>query len=57
MTFAIGQSVIVSPPMTPMARHRGTILRKAKYGWRVRFDAWGMACTETLPETALELVP
>lgn len=51
--FAIGQSVIVSPPMTPLARHHGTILRKAKHGWRVRFDAWGMMLTETLPERAL----
>ncbi len=51
--FAVGQSVIVSPPMTPCARHRGKIIRKAKYGWRVQFDAWGMTLTETLPERAL----
>ncbi len=52
-TFTIGQAVIVSPPMTPCARHRGQIVRKAKHGWRVRFDAWGMMITETMPESAL----
>lgn len=51
--FTIGQAVTVSPPMTPCARHRGQIVRKAKYGWRVRFDAWGMMLTETMPESAL----
>lgn len=53
MAFAIGQRVTVAPPMTPLARHPGTIQRKAKHGWRVRFDAWGMMTTETLPESAL----
>ncbi len=51
--FAIGQLVTVTPPMTPMARHRGQIVRKARHGWRVRFDAWGMMITETMPESAL----
>lgn len=51
--FTAGQAVIVSPPMTPCARHAGHIIRKAKYGWRVRFDAWGMVITETMPESAL----
>jgi hypothetical protein len=51
--FTIGQAVIVSPPMTPCARHKGQIVRKAKHGWRVRFDAWGMTLTETMPESAL----
>jgi hypothetical protein len=51
--FTIGQAVIVSPPMTPCARHSGRIVRKAKHGWRVRFDAWGMMITETMPESAL----
>jgi hypothetical protein len=39
--------------MTPLARHSGTILRKAKHGWRVRFDAWGMLRTETMAERHL----
>lgn len=54
MPYTIGQSVTVTPPMTPMARHQGTILRKARHGWRVRFDAWGMLITETMPEAALQ---
>ncbi len=53
MSFTIGQSVIVAPPMTPMARHPGKITRKAKHGWRVQYDAWGMRCTETFSEGAL----
>lgn len=52
--FAIGQEVTVTPPMTPMARHTGRIIAKAKYGWKVRFDAWGMMLTEVLPERAIE---
>lgn len=55
--FTKGQSVIVSPPMTPCARHRGIIIRKAKHGWRVCFDAWGMGIIETMPESALEPLP
>lgn len=55
--FSAGQSVIVSPPMTPMARHRGQIVRKAKHGWRVRFDAWGMQITETLSEREIQTIP
>lgn len=55
MTFQPGQSVIVSPPMTPLARHSGKILRKAKYGWRVEFNAWGMTLRETLPERCLSM--
>lgn len=54
MAFTIGQAVIVSPPMTPMARHSGVIIRKAKHGWRVRFDAWGMMLTETVSERHLQ---
>jgi hypothetical protein len=53
MTFCPGMAVTVSPPMTPLARHSGTILRKAKHGWRVRFDAWGMLRTETMAERHL----
>jgi hypothetical protein len=55
--FTKGQSVIVTPPMTPLARHEGTIVRKARHGWRVQFNAWGMMLTETLPESALEARP
>lgn len=51
--FAKGQRVIVSPPMTPMARHPGEIIGKRKHGWRVRFDAWGMTLTETMPARAI----
>lgn len=51
--YAKGQRVTVSPPMTPMARHPGEIIGKSKHGWRVRFDAWGMMLTETMPERAL----
>lgn len=53
--FAVGQSVIVSPPMTPLARHPGVIVRKAKYGWRVRYDSWGVMFTDTFSERALAL--
>lgn len=51
--FAAGQAVNVRPPMTPLAVHRGRILRRCKNGWRVTFDAWGMNITETLPASAL----
>lgn len=52
-TFENGQSVIVSPPMTPLARHPGTIVRPGKHGWRVRFNAWGMILTETIPANCI----
>ena len=32
--FAAGQAVNVRPPMTPLACHRGRILRRCKNGWR-----------------------
>ena len=51
--FHAGQHVLVTPPMTPLVRHEGQILRRARYGWRVRFVAWGMQITETMPESAL----
>lgn len=54
--FTKGQPVLVRPPMTPLAVHRGVILRRSPNGWRVRFEAWGMTCTETLPASALSPV-
>lgn len=54
--YAKGQRVVVSPPMTPMARHQGEIVGKRKHGWRVRFDAWGMALTETIPSSCISEV-
>lgn len=48
--FKPGQAVIVAPQSTPMARHHGTIVRKAKYGWRVRYDLWGIMATDTFAE-------
>jgi hypothetical protein len=39
--------------MTPCARHAGQIVRKAKHGWRVRYDAWGAMFTDTFSESAL----
>lgn len=53
MSYYTGQHVLVSPPMTPMARHDGIIIRRARYGWRVRYDAWGVWLTETVPERCL----
>lgn len=53
--LAKGAAVIVAPPMTPCARHRGVILRKSPSGWRVRFNAWGVDVTETMPASALTL--
>lgn len=47
--FARGQFVTVAPPMTPLARHSGRIIGKARHGWRVEYDAWGMLCRETMP--------
>ena len=51
--YAKGAPVHVRPPMTPMAQHEGEILGKARYGWRVRFNAWGMMITETMPDSAI----
>lgn len=53
MPFRIGQPVHVTPPMTPCASHRGTLLRRSKNGWRVRYCAWGVWYTETFAERHL----
>lgn len=57
MQFSKGQAVLVVPPSYQMQRHRGEILRKAKYGWRVRFGVAGVWITETMPESALTPYP
>jgi len=57
-----GAHVIVTPPMTPMARHEGRILARgrgqlgASGCWRVEFIAWGVRMRETLPASALQPV-
>lgn len=55
--FAKGARVYVSPPMTPLARHSGQIIRRARHGWRVEFNAWGMIIRESMPERCLQLAP
>lgn len=57
--IAPGAAVKVTPPMTPMASHDGVVIGKARGRlgacgyWRVRFNAWGMMITESLPASAI----
>lgn len=56
MAYQIGQAVIVVPQMTPMARHWGKIVRQAKHGWRVEFDAWGVHRIQTLSDREIHAI-
>lgn len=53
--YTPGQAVKVRPPMTPLACHAGEIIRRTPNGYRVRFMAWGVRITETLPASALSI--
>jgi hypothetical protein len=52
--FINGQKVIVNPAMTPLAFHEGVVTRKTKYGYRVRFNAWGVWMTETFTPSRMQ---
>lgn len=46
-TFKAGDKVRVFPQMTPNCSHDGEVLRKTKYGYSIKYCAWGMWFKDT----------